>query len=124
MGTHVLVRARWTALGAAAVMLVGGGAVITASAEDSPTASSFVPITPCRLFDTRAGSENVGSRATPLQSAETWVVDVWGTNGNCTIPEGSTGVSTSVAIIDPTAASYLTVFPADAERPHSSNLNW
>lgn len=87
-------------------------------------ASSFVPITPCRLFDTRPTTQ-IGARSTPLGSGETYVVPVWGTNGNCTIPTGATGVSISVVIINPSSPSYLTVFPSDAAQiPLASNLNW
>jgi hypothetical protein len=76
------------------------------------------------LFDTRAEGDNVGPRSWPLAGGETHVAPVWGTNGNCTIPLGATGVSLSVTVVNPTAASYLTVFPADAPRPLASNLNW
>jgi hypothetical protein len=117
-------RSQWTAAGAVVAMLVGGGSLLTASAAGSPSASSFVPITPCRLFDTRAGSDNIGPRATPLGPDEIHIAQVWGANGNCTIPTGATGVSLGVTVVNPTAASYLTVFPADATRPLASNLNW
>jgi hypothetical protein len=105
-------------------VLLGGGSLLTASAAGSPNASSFVPITPCRLFDTRPSPDTIGSRATPLGPNETLVATVWGSNGNCTIPTGATGVSLSVVVINPTAGSFLTVFPADKDRPLSSNLNW
>jgi len=117
-------RTRWLAVGAVVAVLLGGSAVLTASAAGSPSASALVPMTPCRLFDTRAGSDNIGPRATPLGNNETYTVAVWGANGNCTIPSGATGVSLGVVVVNPTAASFLTVFPADAARPLSSNMNW
>ena len=117
-------RSQWTALGAVIAVLVGGGSLLTASAAGSSSASLFVPITPCRLFDTRAGSDNIGPRATPLGPDEIHIAQVWGANGNCAIPTGATGVSLGVTVVNPTAASYLTVFPADATRPLASNLNW
>jgi hypothetical protein len=106
------------------IALFSGGAGLSTLAAGSTKASSLVPITPCRLLDTRAGSDNVGPRSWPLAGGETHVAPVWGTNGNCTIPLGATGVSLSVTVVNPTAASYLTVFPADAPRPLASNLNW
>jgi hypothetical protein len=33
-------------------------------------------------------------------------------------------VSLGVTVVNPTAASYLTVYPADVPRPLASNLNW
>lgn len=116
-------RRRLFAVAAAGLAIVGVGWVASVSGAPAANASSFVPITPCRLFDTRA-AQPVGTRATPLGPGETFTTAVWGSNGNCAIPTGAMGVSISVAIINPTAASYLTVFPADAVRPLSSNLNW
>jgi streptogramin lyase len=116
-------RSRWAVFGVSIAVVFGAGGVLT-SAAGSSTASSFVPITPCRLFDTRAGTDNVGLRATPVAANDTFVATVWGSNGNCAVPSGATGVSMNVAIVNPTAASFLTVFPADVVRPLSANLNW
>lgn len=114
-------RVRWT-VAAVAALVLGGGGLLTASVG-SANVSSFVPITPCRLLDTRA-TDQVGERGTPLGPEETFVTPVWGTHGKCTIPTGATGVSLGVTITNPTAASYLTVFPADASKPLASHLNW
>lgn len=84
----------------------------------------LVPITPCRLVDTRTDAP-VGDRTSPLTAAEVVRFGVWNMHGNCDIPPSATGVSTNVTIDNPTSASYLTVYPADApSRPLSSNLNW
>ena len=115
---------RWAASIAAIATVACGGGLLTASAASSPSASSFVPVTPCRLFDTRPANVVIGSRSTPLSAAETLTTPVWGTNGNCTIPSGVTGLSMNVVAVNPTAASFLTVFPSDQPLPLSSNLNW
>ena len=88
------------------------------------TRSVYVPIAPCRLADTRGGTDNVGARNTPLAQTETHTFQVWGTNGNCTIPTFATGIGTNVTAVNPTADGYLTVYPADVVRPLASNLNW
>jgi hypothetical protein len=90
------------------------------------TPSSFVPIPPCRLFDTRPGADNIGPRNTPLGPADTHTQQVTGNNGNCTsIPATATAVALNVTTTDGSAASFLTVYPADlATRPTASNLNW
>src|SRR5690606_3132329 len=85
--------------------------------------SAFVPMPPCRLFDTRPES-NIGPRDTPLGSAEEYAQQVTGTNGDCTVPAGATAVSLNVTVVDPTAPSYLTLWPADAPVPNASNLNY
>ncbi|HEY4331343.1 MAG TPA: hypothetical protein VGM78_02185, partial [Ilumatobacteraceae bacterium] len=77
---HVFVGA---ALAAAAVTSVG--LIQAAGAAEGGSVSSFVPITPCRLLDTRP-STAIGPRTTPIGPAETYATAVWGTNGNCAIP--------------------------------------
>lgn len=121
---HTTSRSRWAAVGAALAISVGGGGVLISSAADSTPPSSFVAITPCRLIDTRPGTDNVGTRSTPLGAGETFTASVTGSNGSCSLPTDATAVSMNVTVIGPTAASYLTVFPADASRPVSANLNW
>jgi hypothetical protein len=110
------------ALAAATVTAVGR--VQSADAVGSGTASSYVPIVPCRLVDTRPGGDNVGPRATPIGAGESVAFPVWGTNGACTIPTNATGLATNVTAVNPTASSYITIYPSDANpRPAASNLN-
>jgi hypothetical protein len=120
-GPSTLARSRWTAIGAAVAVSLGAGGVglIAHAAGSAP--SSFVSIAPCRLFDTRS-SEAIGDRTTPLDADETFVRQVWGTNGNCTIPASATAISYNLTIpngID----GYLTLYPADADRPAASSIN-
>lgn len=106
-------------------VVVGSGGVLTTSASvDSGERAAFVPIAPCRLLDTRPGSDNVGIRSTPVGPGEVLVADVRGANGNCAIPTDAIGVVMNVAIVQPSNDSFLTVYPPDAERPLAANLNW
>ena len=110
------------ALGAAVVTSVG--LVQSVGATGTGVASVLVPITPCRLIDTRTGADHVGTRATPIGAGEAATFAVWGTNGNCTIPTTATGIASNATAVNPTSASYVTVYPADANpRPTASNLN-
>ena len=121
-GTSTLARSRWAGIGAAvAVSLGAGGVGLIAHAAGTATPSSFVAITPCRLFDTRAG-EPVGDRTTPLAADETFVRQVTGTNGNCTIPAGATAINYNLTIPDG-LDGFLTLYPADAGRPNASSIN-
>lgn len=117
-----LTRSRWAGIGAAvAVSLGAGGIGLIAHAAGSSAPSSFVSITPCRLFDTRPATL-VGDRNTPLNAGEDFLRQVTGTNGNCTIPSTATGISYNLTV--PTGINgFLTVYPADAARPLSSNIN-
>ncbi len=119
----VSVNRGWLAVGIAVSVI--GGVSLLASASGGATPAALVPIVPCRLMDTRPQpANNVGTRATPVGPAETHVVVVRGTTGNCQIPESAVAVSMNVTAANPTASSYLTVFPADAERPTASSLNY
>ena len=119
---------RFVHIGVAAALAVavasGVGLAREAGAAGTATASAFVPIVPCRLADTRTGTDHVGNRTTPIAAGESVMFPVWGINGNCTIPTTATGVATNVTAVNPTQASYVTVYPADAAtRPTASNLN-
>ena len=118
-------RTRWSAFGAAIAVAVGSGGLMSASATiDSGTRTVYVPITPCRVMDTRRAPDTVGPRTTPLGEFDTYSIAVLGTNGNCTIAADAVGLSLNVTAVNPTGTSYLTVFPSDVSRPTASNLNW
>lgn len=116
-------RARWAAIGAAVAVSLGGGGLMTASAagQEEPT---FHPITPCRIMDTRPGVDNVGPRVAPIGPDETYQIPTTGAQGNCNVPFETTAIAMNVTIVNPTAASYLSVAPGGAPTPLSSNLNW
>lgn len=118
-------RARWAAVGAAIAVTIGSGGLMSASATiGSGERAVFVPITPCRLMDTRSAPLKVGPRSTPLGAGETHTIAVLGANGNCTIPVDAVGLVLNVAAVNPTAGSFLTVFPSDAPKPLAASLNW
>ncbi len=115
-------RIQAVAVAACCASVVGGVAAFSiAGATSAP--SSFVSITPCRLLDTRTTSP-VGAHSRPLGPNETATIVAVGTQGNCTIPSGTTALVTNVTIDNPTAASFLTFWPSDAAQPTSSNMNW
>lgn len=103
------------------VSLAAGGLVADAGTEKST--SAFVPITPCRLLDTRSAAP-VGPRSSPLGQGEIFATPVVGANGNCTIPAQATAVQLGIVAVNGTLPSFLTVFPSDAPLPLASNLNW
>jgi hypothetical protein len=99
------------------------------------TAGLFNALTPYRICDTRTGNPS-GLSGTDgqclgktLSAGGTLTIQVTGTN-----PTGSTsggvpsgGVSAvvlNVTVTNPTAASYLTAWPAGATQPVASNLNF
>ncbi|HEX2783573.1 MAG TPA: hypothetical protein VHN36_08310 [Ilumatobacteraceae bacterium] len=117
-------RVRWAAIGAAIAVAIGGGALsVVHSIGSDGDQAVFVPITPCRLFDTRA-DQHVGNRIAPIAASETFTQQVRGANGNCTIPDDAVGVAMNATVVNGSAASFLTIWPTDAPRPLASSLNW
>ena len=118
-------RVRWATIGALCAVVAGGGGLMSASASvGSGEKAIFVPITPCRVMDTRIAPFTVGARSNPIGSGETHSISVRGSNGNCTIPTDATGLAMNVTAVNGTDASYLTVFPSGVTQPVASNLNW
>lgn len=118
----------WFALGVIAAL--AASVVVTSqwqvgAAPSDGDAATFVSVAPCRLFDHRPAPFTVGNRNVPLSPGETYVQQVTGDVGDCAVPADATAVAMNVTIAQPTAASFLTVFPADvATVPSVSSLNW
>ncbi len=87
-----------------------------------PTGGSrFNPLPPKRILDTRDGT---GAPAAKIGPNSTITVDVTNTYGSG-VPNGATAVVVNTTVTEPTAGSYLTVYPADAPaKPLASNLNF
>src|ERR1700712_5892225 len=116
---------RWIVAGVIASVGAGAfGVVQMTSAAPNNSPAALVPITPCRLFDTRPGGDNIGLRSTPIGENESWATQVSGAHGNCSIPTTATAVALNITFVNPSANSVLTVYPADADLPKASNLNW
>ena len=116
---------RFVHVGAAALLTAGAMTAFTVGQQVfavNSSASSFVSIVPCRLVDTRPDSE-VGSRTTPIGPEETATLSVSGTNGDCIIPTTATSIAANVTVDNATESSFLTVFPADADRGRTSNVS-
>ncbi len=118
-------RARWAAIGAALAVALGAGGIGVARATSPGNATTFVPITPCRIIDTRPEPAfNVGTRSTPLGGGDTLTVSAHGDNGNCTgIPSAATALSLNVTAVDATMDTYLTIWPTGEPQPDASSLN-
>ena len=97
----------------------------TADAAPGDTDATFVPVTPCRLFDYRPGELPADGKKTPLAAGSPATQQVTGTVGNCAVPgTGVIGVAMNVTVVDGTAQSNLRLYPADAAEPLVSNTNW
>ena len=97
------------------------------ASNPTPGAGLFNPLTPARIMDTRDGT---GGHAGPLIGDEAFSLQVTGSTthsgGSSGVPvTGVSAVVLNVTVTNPTASSsYLTVYPSDAARPITSNLNF
>ncbi len=90
----------------------------TDTTASAATSGLFIPCTPLRLFDTRAGAGGFGPKGT-IPKAGTIAVSTSGTNG---VPYGAIAVAMNVTAIGATAPGYVTVWP-DGIQPLVSSLN-
>ncbi|HEX2131193.1 MAG TPA: hypothetical protein VHH15_06495 [Actinophytocola sp.] len=81
------------------------------------TGSSFTPVAPVRVLDTRNGIGTNGSR-TPVGPRRAITLDL-----SARVPAGATAVVLNVAGTGATAETFVTVYPAGTARPNASNLN-
>lgn len=109
--------------------LITGGAIVGLTSQRFAAADItqgdrpvFVPITPCRLADTRPAPNNVGPRATPIGGAETVTFAAHGSNGECMIPSDALGLSLNVTALGATEQTFLTIWPS-GPRPLAASLN-
>jgi hypothetical protein len=121
-------------VGLAVAMLAGG--MTNAAADDGPRVFSYdlgpsaaseaapaevaarlVAIAPTRVLDTRNGTGRGGVIA-PVGPGRTITVDL-----SARVPADATAVVLNVTGTNPTAFTFITVFPAGTPRPVASNLN-
>ena len=90
-------------------------------ADSSGTAGSrFHGLAPSRAFDTRDGTGGV-----PIAPLGPHGILKFAVPGMAGIPaSGVTAVVMNVTVTDPTAASFVTVYPDDVVQPVASNLNF
>jgi hypothetical protein len=98
-----------------------------ADAADQPTDTTFVPVTPCRLLDTRPAPDHVGAPVFSLHQSETIALPTNDANGvgNCSDLRNwpAQALSLNVTAIDPSDPTFLTFWPAATPQPLSSSLN-
>lgn len=116
----------WFALGIVAAVLattvvMQAWQAVAAPADEDTT---YVPITPCRLADTRPDPNRVGPNAS-FGEADTKEFEVSGDeSGECDgiIPDEARGLVLNVTALNATALSFVTVWP-DGDLPLAASLN-
>lgn len=85
------------------------------AAAATSAGSSFTPLTPVRVLDTRNG---IGVPAGPLGAREEAYFEL-----SSHVPANATAVVLNVTGVTPSAATFLTVWPGNQGRPNASNVN-
>ena len=111
----------------ASIVGAGGLAVVRATSGSS-SASSFVPVTPVRVVDTRSDLGLVEvTDGVPGLLKVTGSVATLTSNGvvnSVVVPAGATAVVLNVTAVNPTAGGYVSLRPGDATGPPTvSTLN-
>ncbi|MFN3255642.1 MAG: hypothetical protein ACE37B_08095 [Ilumatobacter sp.] len=124
--TKIEHRSRWAAIGAAVAVTLGagGGFGLANAVQDSGERSTYVPISPCRLIDTRA-SNQVGPRSSALGPNETYTIEARGQQGQCTaadLPDDANALVLNVTALGATSQTFLTFWPA-GDQPEAASLN-
>src|SRR2546421_10071804 len=85
--------------------------------------TSFVPLAPSRVLDTRAG---IGGFSSPVAGGGTIAVQLAGQGGvppmNASTPPKA--VVVNLTVTNTTAGSFMTAWPDGTTRPGTSDLNW
>ena len=95
-------------------VLADVGGWFTDGTDLAATGADFGAMTPTRLMDTRGGHG-------PIGAGGTMALTIAGLKG---VPANATAVVLNVTVTGPTATSFVTVWPAGASRPASSDLNY
>jgi hypothetical protein len=93
---------------------------ISASAPKPPaSAARFVPITPCRIADTRNATGPFGGPGLPRQTARDFAFP----NSACSIPSTAVAYSLNVAVVPSGLLGFLTLWPTGQPQPLVATLN-
>ncbi len=118
-----------TRLFLAATTLVAAGVVTTLGGTTSaaPGDPVFQGLTPARLLDTRPAGPGIatidGQALSDGVVGANSTLNLTVTNRGGVPATGVAAVALNVTVTEPTASSFITVFPAGATRPNASNLN-
>ncbi len=91
----------------------GGDQMFTTSSCNAGDLGSFFTATPCRILDTRTSGA--------LVSGQTYEVDV---ATLCGVPATARSIAVNIAVVNATAAGYLTLWPAQSTSPGTSSINF
>ena len=86
----------------------------------------YVPITPCRIVDTRTGGGALvaGSIRDFYVGGTTGFAPQGGKSGGCGIPLGATSIAAVLTAVSPSHAGFLRAWPEGSTEPAATILNY
>jgi DNA-binding beta-propeller fold protein YncE len=84
-----------------------------------PTAWQFVPLTPCRVVDTRNPDGPLGGPVIAAGTSRDFPLP----QGDCNIPAAATAYALNVTVVPHGPLGYLTIWPTGQSRPVASTMN-
>jgi glucose/arabinose dehydrogenase len=104
------------------VNLSGTISRIASQPDGQPLPLRFIPVTPCRIMDTRGGSGFTGAFGPPFISDNTFrTVPI--PASSCGIPSTAKAYSLNATVVPQGSLGFLTLWPAGAAQPLVSTLN-
>lgn len=140
---------RWILLGAGTLALVGGLSVATAGASpltsrasqppnrhprpaavatalDTAVQSTFTPMAPCRIVDTRDAHKTIshGHTRTFQVTGSSGFSGQGGTSTGCGVPPAAQSVALSITALHETGSGSVTIYPNGVTRPVARALTF
>jgi len=131
-----------TGVAVAALVLLTAGVAVAKTSSGGPNdksgpgtkaagpASVFVPITPCRIVDTRSPSgggpfaPNEAAAYRAFDSVAPFYGDQGGSTGPCDISTNSVAIEVTVTAVNPSANGYFRAWPSGSAMPNATFLNF
>src|SRR5690348_7043803 len=79
----------------------------------------FIPITPCRVVDTRNANGTLGGPEMNAGSTRSFPIQ----SGSCGIPSNAAAYALNVTVVPDAALGFLTMWPTGQNQPLASTLN-
>ena len=99
----------------------GSSGMLSQIVNPIPMAIQFVPVTPCRIVDTRGSDGTFGGPAISGNGSRNFPLSQ---SGNpCSIPSTAVAYSLNVTVVPITTLGYLTIWPTGEGQPLASTLN-
>jgi hypothetical protein len=89
-----------------------------------PTRTTYRPLDPARLLETRAGLTTIDTKFQSIGQRPQNTVLALDVTGRGNVPVGATTAGLNITVTGPAAAGFITAYPCGIDPPLASNLNY